>query len=164
MKEFFNIFKILIAVDIGIIVFCFLEHNLLWLYNTQIAFFSTSLIILGSFIGYAGMVRKNLENGNVGEDVLKKYEDPYNFDNEEEIEIKEIKKKKLQWYEAILLNFKGGMNIIRILGYVFLVGGFLYLAKTNRFDTVSFLFGVSVVPAVTFIYLLSYKKKLSKLD
>jgi hypothetical protein len=164
MREFFNIFKILIAVDVGIIVFCFLENNLLWLYNTQIAFFSTSLIILGSFIGYAGMVRKNLENGNVGEDILKKYEDPYNMDDEEKVEVKEIKKEKLKWYEAILLNFKGGMNIIRILGYVFLVLGFLYLAKTNRFDTLSFLFGVSIVPAVTFIYLLFYRKKLSKVD
>jgi hypothetical protein len=160
MREFFNIFKILIAVDVGIIVFCFLEHNLLWLYNTQIAFFSTSLIILGSFIGYAGMVRKNLENGNVGEDILKKYVDPYNLDDEEELEVKEIKKQKLKWYEAILLNFKGGMNIIRILGYVFLVAGFLYLAKTNRFDTLSFLFGISIVPTVTFIYLLFYRRKI----
>jgi hypothetical protein len=159
MREFFNIFKILIAVDVGIIVFCFLENNLLWLYNTQIAFFSTSLIILGSFIGYAGMVRKNLENGNVGEDILKNYVDPYNLDDEEDVEIKEIKKEKLKWYEAILLNFKGGMNIIRILGYVFLITGFLYLAKTNRFDTLSFLFGISIVPAVSFIYLFFRRKK-----
>jgi hypothetical protein len=158
MREFFNIFKILIAVDVGIIVFCFLENNLLWLYNTQIAFFSTSLIILGSFIGYAGMVRKNLENGNVGKDILKKYEDPYNLDEEEEVDVKEIKKQKLKWYEAVLLNFRGGMNIIRILGYVFLIAGFLYLANTNRFDTLSFLFGVSVVPAVTFIYIFLKKR------
>jgi hypothetical protein len=159
VRDFFNIFKILIAVDVGIIVFCFLERNPLWLYNTQIAFFSTSLIILGSFIGYAGMVRKNLENGNVGEDILKKYEDLYNLDEEEEVEVKEIKKEKLKWYEAVLLNFKGGVNIIRILGYVFLIGGFLYLAKTNRFDTLSFLFGVSVVPVVSLVYLFLQKRK-----
>ncbi|WP_024786908.1 MULTISPECIES: hypothetical protein [unclassified Lebetimonas] len=159
MKEFFNVFKILFAVDVGIIVFCFLENNLLWLYNTQIAFFSTSLIILGSFLGYAGMVKHNLQNGNVGEDILKKYEDPHNMDDEEEIEVKKYKKNRLKWYEAILLNFKGGMNIIRILGYVFLVAGFLYLSKSNRFDVLSFLFGLSVVPAVTFAYLIFYKKK-----
>jgi len=163
MREFLNLFKILIVVDVGIIVFCFLEDNLLWLYNTQIAFFSTSLIILGSFIGYAGMVKKNIQNGNVGEDILKKYEDPYNMDDEEKVIINKIENKKLKWHEAVFLNFKGGMNLIRITGYVFLIIGFLYLANSNRFDSLSFLFGIGIVPAVSFVYMF-YKRKNYKVD
>ncbi|GAB6074742.1 hypothetical protein [Nautilia lithotrophica] len=168
MREFLNVLRVLIAVDVGIVVFCYLEDNMIWLYNTQIAFFSVSLIILGSFIGYSNMVKAQLQNGNVGEDILKKYEDPYNLDDEEdEIQQKELekyKKRKLKWYEAILFYFKGGFNFIRIFGYVALIAGFLWLSKNNIFDYISFLFGVSVVPAVALIYLFVSRKRFNKTD
>jgi hypothetical protein len=164
-KVILDIIRILIAIDIGIVVFCYLEDNIIWLYNTQIAFFSVSLIVIGSFIGYSNMVRAQIQNGNVGEDILKKYEDPYNIDDEEdEIDEKKLKKyknKKLKWYEALLFSFKGGFNLIRILGYVFLIAGFLWLKNNNIFDTMSFLFGVSIVPAVSLISLWLLKKKYS---
>ena len=150
---FLNLVRIFIAIDVGVVLFCYLEDNFIWLYNTQISFFSTALIMLGSFIGYAGMVKNSIKNGNVGEDILKKYEDPYNMDEEEKVEIKEAKNPKLKWYEAILFNFKGGINIVRILGYVFLIGGFFYLKNREIFDFKSFLFGITAVPAVSFVYL-----------
>jgi len=159
---FLDLVRILIAVDIGVVVFCYLEDNPIWLYNTQLAFFSTSLIILGSFIGYSNSVRKELENGNVGEDILKKYEDPYNMDDEEEVDkekLKELKKSKLKWYEALLFSFRGGLNFIRIFGYLFLIISFFYLNKKEIFDVYSFLFGVSIVPAISLLYSLILKKK-----
>ena len=160
---FLDLVRILIAVDIGIVVFCYLEDNMIWLFNTQIAFFATSLIVLGAFIGYSNMVKLNLQNGNVGEDILKKYEDPYDMDDEEEIDkekLKEFKKPKLKWYEALLFSFKGGFNFIRIFGYIFLIGGFLWLAYSKRFDAISFIFGVSIVPAVSLMYIWIAKKQL----
>ena len=163
-RIFLDLVRIFIAVDIGIVVFCYLEDNKIWLYNTQLAFFSTALIILGSFIGYSNSVKRQLENGNVGEDILKKYEDPYNIDDEEEIDkekLKELKKPKLKWYEAILFSFKGGFNFIRILGYGFLIFSFIFLVKKNIFDVYSFLFGVSIVPAIALIYSLIIKRKFS---
>ncbi len=160
---FLDLIKILIAVDVGVVVFCYLEQNNIWLVNTQIAFFSTALIIIGSFIGYSNSVRRNLENGNVGEDILKKYEDPYNMDDEEdkidEKNLEKLKNKKLKWYEILLFSFKGGFNFIRILGYAFLIAGFIWLIKKGLFDTLSFLFGVSIVPAVSLISILLLKKK-----
>jgi len=163
-KNFLDLLRIFFAVDAGIIVFCYLEQNNIWLYNTQIAFFSTSLIILGSFIGYSNSIKRQLENGNVGEDILKKYEDPYNMDDEEdEIDkekLKAFKKSKLKWYEALLFSFKGGFNFIRILGYLLLIVGFIWLVKKGIFDVVSFLFGLSVVPAIALFYLLLLKKKI----
>lgn len=157
-----KLIRILIAIDVGIVVFCYLEDNFVWLLNSQVAFFSTALIIIGSFVGYSNLVKSNLENGNVGEDVLKKYEDPYNMDEEEEEKIEEYKKedKKLKWYEAFLLSFKGGFNFIRILGYASLVAGFIFLVKKELFDAVSFLFGVSIVPAISLIYLYMQKKSI----
>jgi len=160
---FLDLVRILIAVDIGIVVFCYLEDNLIWLLNSQIAFFATSLIVIGSFIGYSNVVRRSIENGNVGEDILKKYEDPYNMDDEEDdINVKELeklKKQKIKWYEALLFSFKGGFNLIRILGYVALIIGFFWLKNNNIFDFLSFLFGVSIVPAVSLIYTFIESKK-----
>ncbi len=160
---FLDLIKILIAVDVGVVVFCYLEQNNIWLVNTQIAFFSTALIIIGLFIGYSNSVRRNLENGNVGEDILKKYEDPYNMDDEEdkidEKNLEKLKNKKLKWYEILLFSFKGGFNFIRILGYAFLIAGFIWLIKKGLFDIYSFLFGVSIVPAVSLISILLLKKK-----
>ena len=168
MKEFLNVLRVLIAVDVGIVVFCYLEDNIIWLYNTQIAFFSVSLIILGSFIGYSNMVKAQIQNGNVGEDILKKYEDPYNMDDEEdeikEEELKKYKNKKLKWYEAVLFYFKGGFNLLRIAGYVALIAGFIWLAKNEMFEYISFLFGVSVVPVITLVYLYLSKKRFNKTD
>ena len=157
---FLDLVRILIAVDVGIVVFCYLEDNQIWLYNTQLAFFSTSLIILGSYIGYSNSIKKQLQEGNVGEDILKKYEDPYNMDDEEdEINYTPKREKKLKWYEALLFSFRGGINFIRILGYVFLIASFIYLNRLGIFDVISFLFGVSIVPAVSLIYLFLQRKK-----
>ena len=163
MREVLNLIRVLIAVDIGIVVFCWLEDNIIWLYNTQIAFFAVSLIVIGSFIGYSNIVRKSIENGNVGEDILKKYDDKFDlYEEDDEIkekELNEYKKKKLKWYEALLFSFKGGFNLIRILGYVALIAGFLWLKNSGAFDFLSFLFGVSVVPAVSLIYLFVEAKR-----
>ena len=162
MKDFFNIIKILILIDFLIAIFCLLSGNLIWLYNTQLAFFSTTFIIIGSFIGYSNLVKSEVERGNIGDDILKKYEDPYDLDEEEKIEIKEIKPKKLKWYEAILFSFKGGINFIRISGYIFLIASFLWLSNNGFFDVLSFLIGVSVVPLISLFYLLSFRFKVSK--
>ena len=72
MKELLKVVRILFAIDVGIVMFCYLEDNMKWFLNTQVAFFSVSFIVLGSFVGYSNLVRKNLEEGNVGEDILKK--------------------------------------------------------------------------------------------
>ena len=158
MREILNLIRIFIAIDIGVVVFCYLEDNQIWLYNTQIAFFSSALIIIGSFIGYSNMVKSQIQNGNVGEDILKKYEDKFDlYDEEDNINKKEYKNKKLKWYEAILFSFRG-FNIIKILGYVFLVAGFLWLKNIGIFDVISFLFGVSIVPAVSLVYFFIKRK------
>lgn len=160
-----DLIRILIAVDIGIVVFCYLEDNLKWLYNTQLAFFSTSLIILGAYIGISNSIKRQLENGNVGEDILKKYDDEFDlYDEEDQIDkenLEKLKGKKLKWYEAMFFSFKGGFNILRILGYAFLIASFIYLNKQGIFDVYSFLFGISIVPAVSLIYAFINKKKFS---
>ena len=161
-----DLIRILIAIDIGIVVFCYLEDNLKWLYNTQLAFFSTSLIILGAYIGISNSIKRQLENGNVGEDILKKYDDEFDlYEEDDKVDEEKLKKQKparLKWYEALFFSLKGGFNFLRILGYVFLIASFIYLNKQGIFDVYSFLFGISIVPAVSLIYGYINKKRFTE--
>ena len=198
MENTVKLVRVLFAIDVGVVLFCMLEQNNLWFINTQIAFFSSALIILGSFVGYKNLVTQQVESGNAGKDVLKEYEDKYDMYDESDCkwyvddfndlnkgliwstkkpecfyvckkieiitgEVPEKQKiKKLPWYKAFFLSFKGGLNLIRILGYGFLVLGFIYLNNKSMFDLKSFFFGLTIVPAVALSFLWAEKKKSEK--
>ena len=193
-KNIITLVRILLAVDVGVVLFCVLEHNINWFINTQVAFFSASLIILGSFVGYRNLVTKSVESGNSGKDILKEYEDKYdlydkveykwyvsdfkdlnkgliwsdkkpdNFYVKRKIELitddmpEKSKLKKLPWYKAFFLSFKGGFNLIRILGYVVLIFGFIYLNQKEMFSFAPYFFGLTLVPALSLVYLWISKK------
>ena len=192
----FRLVQLLLIVNGGVVLFCFLENRILWLLNTQIAFFSATLIILGSFIGYKNLVVKSIEMGNRGKDILKEYEDKYelydefdykwyiadfkdlnkgviwsnnkpkNFYIYRKIDLitdsvpKKIKQKKVSWYKALFLSFKGGFNLIRIMGYIVLILGFLWLNKIDKFDFIPYFFGLTLVPTLTLFYLWIEKRQL----
>jgi len=187
LNKLLKLVRIFIAVDIGVVLFCTLEHNFVWFLNTQIAFFSASLIILGSFVGYKNFVNKSVSNS--AKEILKEYEDKYNLYDEidykwyvdsfkdlnkglswstqkpnnfyikQKIELvtsespQKVKLKKLPWYKAFLMSFKGGFNLLRMLGYVVLVLGFLWLQKNSMFDFASYFFGLTLVPILSLVYL-----------
>jgi hypothetical protein len=56
LSKILKLVRIFFAVDVGIVLFCYLENNFTWFLNTQVAFFSASLIILGSFVGYKNLI------------------------------------------------------------------------------------------------------------
>jgi len=193
LSNILKLVRILIAVDIGVVVFCYLEDNFSWFLNTQVAFFSASLIILGSFVGYSNLVKKSLSTET--KDILKEYEDKYNlydeFDNKWYVDsfkdlnkglIWSIKKpqnfyvkrkielitaempqkqkiKKLPWYKAFFMSFKGGFNLVRILGYVVLVAGFLWLQNRDLFEFIPYFFGLTLVPVLALVYLFLERKQ-----
>jgi len=186
--------RILLAVDVGVVLFCVLENNMSWFINTQVAFFSASMIIIGSFVGYKNLVSKQVESGNQGKNVLEEYEDKYQFYEEFDYkwyvaDFKDLNKgliwnykkpknfyvlrkiefitddtpekskiKKLPWYKAIFLSFKGGFNLLRIFGYIVLILGFMWLNRNEMFDFASYFFGLTLVPALALIYLWIEKK------
>ena len=194
MKNIIKLVRILLAVDVGVVLFCVLENNFAWFLNTQIAFFSASMIILGSFVGYKNLVTNQVEAGNSGKNVLEEYEDKYQFYEEFDYkwyvaDFKDLNKgliwtttkpqnfyvlrkielitddnpekskiKKLPWYKAFFLSFKGGFNLLRISGYIVLVLGFLWLSRNEMFDFASYFFGLTLVPALALIYLWIEKK------
>ena len=194
MKNIIKLVRILLAVDVGVVLFCVLENNMNWFINTQVAFFSASMIIIGSFVGYKNLVTNQVEIGNQGKNVLEEYEDKYQFYEEfdykwyvadfkdlnrgliwskekpknfyvlRKIELvtddmpDKAKIKKLPWYKAFFLSFKGGFNLLRIFGYIVLILGFIWLNKIDRFDFASYFFGLTLVPALALIYLWIEKK------
>ena len=189
MKNIIKLVRILLAVDVGVVLFCVLENNISWFINAQVAFFSASMIILGSFVGYKNLVTKQIEAGNSGKDILQEYEDRYNLYDEvdyqwyvadfkdlnkglmwsdkkplqfyikRKIELitnnapQKTKLKKLPWYKAFFLSFKGGFNLLRIAGYVVLVIGFLWLNRNNVFEFAPYFFGLTLVPVLALVYL-----------
>ena len=50
--------KIFAIIDTWVIVFCLLSGHTDWLINTQIAFFSSLMVTVGSYLGY----QKNVQN------------------------------------------------------------------------------------------------------
>jgi len=50
--------KIFAIIDIGVIVFCLISGHFDWLINTQIAFVSSLMVTIGSYLGY----QKNVQN------------------------------------------------------------------------------------------------------
>jgi|GEM_PF-5425744 len=65
-KIIFKWIQTLVAVDIGVVTFCLLEGQYGWFFNTQFAFFPTMMIVIGSFIGYSNLVKKNIQMGDMG--------------------------------------------------------------------------------------------------
>lgn len=159
IKKFIKIF---FAIDLAIIVFCLLQGNMIWLLNTQIAFFSSLIITIGSFLAYNNNVKKRIENTIVLQndpDKIDKIEDPFDLYSDDEINYDEIsdeeaknivKKEKSRVKQNTFKNLLGSLtaasSIYRIVGYIGLVIGFFYLVNHKQFDTVSYLFGLFIVP------------------
>ncbi len=154
--------KIFFAIDLAIIVFCLLQGNTVWLLNTQIAFFSSLIITIGSFLAYKRNVSSRLEHTIVLQndpDKINKIEDPFDLYSDDEINYDEIsdeeakdiiqkekKRVKQNTFKNFFSSLTAASSIYRIIGYIGLVIGFFYLVNHNLFDTVSYLFGLFVVP------------------
>jgi hypothetical protein len=163
--------KVFFAIDLGIVLFCLLQGNMVWLLNTQIAFVSVLIIVIGSFLGYHRNISKQIDTFDINthtsldDDAIDKIEDPYDLYSEdgivEEVEIskeefveivKEEKSKlKKNSIKNTIKSASGFASIYRILGYILLVTGFFYLNNNGLFQAVAYVVGISVVPAAILV-------------
>ena len=60
-----NSINTLLIIDIGVIIFCLLSGNRIWLINSQIGFVTSSLVMIASIISYRNMVKDRLDLGIV---------------------------------------------------------------------------------------------------
>lgn len=156
--------KIFAIIDFGIILFCLLSGNLDWLLNTQIAFFSSLMVTIGSYLGYKENIKSRVVdhiNNDDSDDEVDKMDDKYNLYSpavpEEKINesMKPIKQNHL-------LNLKSGLSgmasFYRIFGYVGLIIGFFYLNNNDYLHIYSYILGFLIVPISSLIVGLFFKE------
>lgn len=158
-----------IFVDLIIATILYLSSNAIWLLNTQIAFFSSLLILIGSFVsnkknitsrldGFKSNEFANRDEIDMIEDRFDLYSEEENFDNSEESKesessiIKE-EKKKFGFFQSLqnLKYSKSSLSLYRISGYLFLVIGFFFLHHNALLHIYSYLIGFFIVPFLSII-------------
>jgi hypothetical protein len=144
----------LLLVDFLLAFFIYMWKGQVWLINSQVAFFSSTLIMLASMQSYKNMVSNALNVGAVaddGRDTLDKLEDPYDlYDEQKTIEeektlvdvVKEerenLKKGRRSIWETTK-DAKASFSFYRLTAYAFLVLGFFYLNSSQILELMPYL-------------------------
>lgn len=163
IKKFAKLFFI---IDFGVVIFCVLSNNYIWLINTQVAFISSLFISLATFLSYKRNVSKRLENIDYDahlsndRDEIDKIDDPYDLYDDEKVnektdftalEIKEIIKEeksriKQNSFKNTIYSSTSFISIYRIVGYALLVFGFFSLNNNGLLNVIPYLVGLFIVP------------------
>ena len=154
-------------VDLALIIGCLLFANSLWILNTQVAFVSSLLVSIATFLSYKNNVSKRLENEEHSIDTLDdrdkidEIDDPFDLYSEDapinetqELSAHEIKtiiqeeksKIKQNSFKNLFKSTTSFVSLYRIFGYVVLVIGFFYLVNNKLFEPMAYLVGLFVVP------------------
>ncbi len=158
--------KIFLIIDFGVVLFCFLSGNTIWLLNTQIAFFSSLFVTLGSYLGYMKNIKNRIEtqvNDDDNYDEVDKMDDKYDLyspvveekviENPTKEEIQEAMKPiKQNYFKNFKSGFGGMSSLYRLAGYVGLVVGFFYLNNNGYLHIYSYVFGFIIVPVSALIF------------
>jgi len=173
-----KILQALLIVD-GLLIFIVaIFFNIDILLNTQIAFISATLVMLGSMVSYRRMVEARVENEvitmDIDKDVIEKIEDPYDLYSEpvEEKEVEDVraaikeekarmKAQKRSLFE-VLRDTKAALSWYRVGAYVLLALGFLYLNRHGILHIPAYLFALSLPPLIIVILLVQDKAPYSE--
>ena len=175
IKKSITIFAIL---DLGVILFCLLQGQTDWLLNTQIAFFSSLMVTIGSYLGYKKNVNNRATehiNDDDSYDEIDKMDDKYDLyspevpqeeivENPTKEEIKEAMKPIKQNHFANFKSGLGGMaSLYRIFGYVGLVIGFFYLNNNGFLHVYSYVLGFLIVPIAALLISVFLRKEYNEI-
>ena len=165
--------KIIFIVDFGVILFCFLSGEMLWILNTQIAFFSSLMVTIGSYLGYQKNIASRVEdhiNDDDNYDEVDKMDDKYDLYSPEmeQIEKKEdptpheikeaMKPIKQNYFANFKSGFSGMASLYRLFGYIGLIIGFFYLNNNQYLHIYSYITGFIIVPISTLVFGFLVKK------
>jgi hypothetical protein len=148
----------------------YLSEGYIWFINAQIAFLSSSVVILASMFSYQYVVKKGLKAGaGVGDnrDTIHKLEDPYDLydedmkEEEKELDLKEVvaeeraklKKNRRSIWESTK-DVKSSFSLYRIGAYTTLVLGFFYLNGSNSLTLFPYLIALGIPPIITVFILM----------
>ena len=169
-----HIIKIFIFTDLFIIFLSYFIENDLWLINTQIAFFSSVCVTIGSYIGYKKNILNRVEthvNYDDNYDEIDKMDDPYDLYSPEIEEQKELSKDEIKQIikenkpkgnniKAFIGGLGGMASVYRVFGYICVVFGFFYLNNNHLLSVIPYLIGFLIVPIASLIYSYLYSNKI----
>jgi len=173
-KNLLRVTKTLLLIDILLAMLCILFFDSSILYNTQIGFISSSLVMGGSLLSYQRMVTTRVKHTIItvddSKDVIDKIEDPHDLYSEDTPQekpedlaqaIKEEKAKQKQNRRSLfemIRDAKGALSLYRLGGYIFLILGFLYLNRHGLLHIPSYLLSLGL-PIVVIVGVLLQTKE-----
>jgi len=162
-----NFALVFITLDLCLVVYSLVFNSQIWLLNTQVAFVSSLLITIASFLSYKKNIQGRLSNLDLSKqlkdeprDKIDEIDDPYDLYTEyEEVpeeeltpeKIKEIitdekTKVKKNSFKNTIFSATGFLSIYRVLGYGTLIFGFFALNNNKLFIPIAFIIGLGIVP------------------
>ena len=158
-----KIFKRLIIVNIIITIVVLVFWDIEILYNAQIGFLSSSIIMFASMKSYSKMVSHRLANEiittDIDKDIIDIAEDPYDLYSEDKIEDDDEKRPISQ----SIKDASSALSFYRISSYILLVIGFLYLNRHHLLNIPTYLIAISIPLLVVVFTLIGENKDISEI-
>lgn len=168
-----NIIKTLFIVDLVLAGASFIFFDINTIYNTQIGFISSTLVMFASIISYRRMVKTRVDHNIItvdeSKDVIDKLEDPYDLYSEEVVaeedpdlvetvkeERKKLKENRRTLFQT-LKDTKAALSVYRLSAYVLLILGFLYLNRHELLHIPTYLLALGLPPVIIVVLLVREK-------
>ncbi len=169
----------LIIVDVLLLLISIIFFDIKILYNTQIGYITSALVMVASILSYGRMVNARVEHNIItiddSKDVIDKLEDPYDLYSEDVIyeeekdfietvkeEKKKLKENKRSLYQTIK-DTKAALSIYRLGAYAILILGFLYLNRQSLLHIPSYIISLGL-PTVIIVWMLLKEKENHRQD
>ncbi len=164
----------LVVVDVLLLLVSIIFFDMKVLYNTQIAYITSTLVMVASIVSYRRMVNARVEHKIItvddSKDVIDKLEDPYDLYSEDVVEeeekdfaqtVKEEKKKLKENRRSVyqtIKDTKAALSVYRLGAYAVLVLGFLYLNRHGLLHIPSYILALGIPPVIIVALLLKEKE------
>ena len=169
-----KIVTVLVVVDVLLLLISVIFFDMKVLYNTQIGYITSTLVIVASILSYRRMVNARVEHNIItmddSKDVIDKLEDPYDLYSEDVIDDEEkdfaqtvkVEKKKLKENRRTVFqtikDTKAALSIYRLGAYAVLILGFLYLNRHDMLHIPSYIISLGI-PSVILVWVLLKEKE-----
>jgi len=164
----------LVTVDVLLLLVSVIFFDMKVVYNTQIGYITSTLVMVASIVSYRRMVNARVEHNIVtmddSKDVIDKLEDPYDLYSEDAVEeeekdfvetVKEEKKKLKENRRTVyqtIKDTKAALSIYRLGAYALLILGFLYLNRQGLLHIPSYIISLGI-PSVILVWVLLKEKE-----
>lgn len=169
-----KILTVLVTVDVLLLIISLILFDINVVYNTQIGYITSTLVMVASIVSYRRMVNARVKHNIVtmddSKDVIDKLEDPYDLYSEDDIDdeekdfaqtVKEEKKKLKENRRTVfqtIKDTKAALSIYRLGAYAVLILGFLYLNRHGILHIPSYIISLGI-PSLILVWVLLKEKE-----